>query len=133
MCLDEFPLNLNGKIDKKSLPRPEALLYEKLRYEAPSNELEEKIAAIWADILGLKKVGVLNSFFELGGHSLTATRAVSRLFKETGKQISLKDFFDYPTVRSLAEMLNNKHRTGYQAIEPTPHAWTTHPKRYDGC
>lgn len=116
--LDEFPLNLNGKVDKKSLPRPEELLYEKLSYEAPADELEERIASIWSEILGLKKVGVLNSFFELGGHSLTATRVVSRLFKETGKQMSLKDFFDHPTVRAMATLIRQKSVSTYRPIEP---------------
>lgn len=118
--MDEFPLNLNGKIDKRSLPRPEDLLYEKLSYEAPANELEEKIATIWSNILGLKRVGVLNSFFELGGHSLTATRVVSRIFQELEKEISLKDFFDHPTVRSLSILLTSKANTTYCAIEPVP-------------
>jgi mycobactin peptide synthetase MbtE len=115
--METFPLNLNGKIDKRSLPRPEEMLYEKLKYEAPKEDLEKSLAAIWSEVLGLKKVGIKNSFFELGGHSLTATRVVSKIYKELGREISLKDFFDHSTVRSLAEFLKQKEEIEYKQIE----------------
>ena len=108
IALDEFPLNLNGKINKKALPRPEDLLYEKISYEAPANKYEEQLAEIWSSVLGLNKVGVNNSFFDLGGHSLTATKSVSRIYKELGIEISLKDFFDHATIRSMARFLSLK-------------------------
>jgi mycobactin peptide synthetase MbtE len=114
--LDEFPLNLNGKVNKKALPRPEELLYEKVAYTAPAGQLEEQLSGIWASVLGLSRVGVNNSFFDLGGHSLTATRAVSRIYKELGSEISLKDFFEHATIRSLAGFLSAQSVTGYKGI-----------------
>jgi amino acid adenylation domain-containing protein len=118
--MESFPLNLNGKIDKKALPSPEELIYEKLPYEAPGTTTEQKLAEIWAQVLTLKRVGVNNSFFELGGHSLSATKAVSRIYKELKKDVSLKDFFEYPTIRKLSGFLSEKQSTVYKKINPAP-------------
>jgi acyl carrier protein len=120
ICLEEFPLTLNGKIDKKALPKPEDILYEKVEYESPGNKIEEQLAAIWSSVLGLKKIGTKNSFFELGGHSLTATKVVSRIFKELGVEISLKEFFENPTICELSLLLSTKQIGDYQAIPPLP-------------
>jgi len=114
--LEEFPLNLNGKVNKKALPRPEELLYEKTAYEAPAGRVEEGLAAIWSSVLRLGKVGANNSFFDLGGHSLTATRAVSRIYKELGVEISLKDFFEHPTIRQLSAFLSGRVQADYRGI-----------------
>ena len=115
--LDEFPLNLNGKIDRRALPKPEELLYDQLSFEAPGNELEEKLSVIWADVLNLKKVGVNNSFYELGGHSLSVTKVLSRIYKELGIEIALKDIFDNPTIKKLALLLAGKKISACKAIE----------------
>jgi amino acid adenylation domain-containing protein len=115
--LDEFPLNLNGKIDRRALPKPEELLYDQLTFEAPGNELEEKLSVIWANVLNLKKVGINNSFYELGGHSLSVTKVLSRIYKELGIEISLKDIFNNPTIKKLAALLSGKKASVYKAIE----------------
>ncbi|MBL0743085.1 non-ribosomal peptide synthetase [Chryseolinea lacunae] len=120
VCLEEFPLTLNGKIDKKALPKPEDILYEKTSYEAPRNGREQTLAAIWSSVLGLKKVGIQNSFFELGGHSLTATKVVSRIFKEIGVEISLKEFFENPTIAELSVLIASKQTSAYQNIPVLP-------------
>jgi len=116
--MEELPLNLNGKVNKKALPRPEELLYEKTGYVAPCGEMEERLSAIWSSVLGLEKTGVENSFFDLGGHSLTATKAISRICRELGVELSLKEFFEHATVRRLARLLAERRRTAYQRIEP---------------
>ncbi len=118
--LDEFPLNINGKIDRKALPKPEELIFETIKYEAPSTPLEEELAQIWAEVLDLKKVGVNNSFFEIGGHSLKATRIVSRIYKKLGVEVSLKDFFGNSTIRKLACLVNSGAKSEAKAIEPLP-------------
>lgn len=118
--LEEFPLNLNGKIDKRALPKPEELLYEKLKYEAPGNKLEKQLVSIWSEILGIKKIGVRHSFFHLGGHSLSATRVISRIYKEIGKELSVKDFFDNPTISELATFLEERQATEFKDIKPAP-------------
>src|ERR1700752_1178328 len=71
-------------------------------YIAPSNELEQDLADTWQELLGIKQVGITDNFFELGGHSLLATMLISRLRKEFGVELSLRSFFESPTVSGLA-------------------------------
>lgn len=118
--LQEFPVNLNGKIDKRSLPKPEALLYEQMKYEAPGTTLETQLSIVWSQVLGLNKVGIRNSFFQLGGHSLSATKVVSRIYKDLGKELSVREFFENPTISQLAALLSKKNRVNFKAISPAP-------------
>ncbi|MGR3221026.1 MAG: amino acid adenylation domain-containing protein [Candidatus Anammoxibacter sp.] len=114
--LDEFPLNINGKIDKKNLPKPDELMYEDIKYEPPANELEEKLARIWGEVLDLKKIGVNSPFYEIGGHSLKATRIISKIFRELDREIGLKDFFEYFTIRKLSNFLATAKKTTFSEI-----------------
>ena len=103
VILESFPLTVNGKVDRKALPPPERNSAGREQvYVAPRNAVEEIIAGIWADILGRKRIGVHDNFFDLGGHSLKATQVVSRLRTKFGKEIPLRDMFDYPTIAELA-------------------------------
>src|SRR5215471_4054482 len=77
--MDTFPLNINGKIDRRALPRPEALLYAQTPYDPPANAMEQQLSQIWGEVLGLSKVGVNSPFFDIGGHSLKATRVISQI------------------------------------------------------
>jgi amino acid adenylation domain-containing protein len=115
--LDAFPLNLNGKIDKKSLPKPEDMLYLQQGFDPPENELEKAIAGIWSNVLGISKIGVNNSFFQLGGHSLTATKIVAGIHQKLHKQLSLKDFFEHNTVSKLAALIGNTASDQLQPIK----------------
>lgn len=117
VLIEDFPLNLNGKINKKGLPQPEELLYEQLVYIAPSNKTEALISEIWSSVLGINKVGVTNSFFELGGHSLAATKIVSKIVEKLGKSISLRAFFENPTVRGIAGVLEETMTSSMRPIE----------------
>ncbi|MGD9899867.1 MAG: amino acid adenylation domain-containing protein [Calditrichaceae bacterium] len=104
--MDKFPLNSSGKIDRKVLPDPEKSDFiESGSYVAPANQNEEILAGIFADILGLEKVGRTNSFFELGGHSLMATQAVSRIRDAFKTEIPLRTLFEYPVISDLAEKI----------------------------
>ncbi|MFH0728006.1 MAG: amino acid adenylation domain-containing protein [Pseudomonadota bacterium] len=114
--LDVFPLNINGKIDRKALPKPEAMIYEGIAFQAPANETEEALARIWGEVLHLKKVGVNNPFFQTGGHSLTATRVLSRIYRELGVEVSLRDFFANQTIRALAALIGKHTRPGFTPI-----------------
>ncbi|OQX08969.1 MAG: hypothetical protein BWK80_47510, partial [Desulfobacteraceae bacterium IS3] len=116
--LEEFPLNLNGKIDKKALPKPEDIIYAKIKYEAPANETEKKLAELWGEVLGLEKVGVNNPFFEIGGNSLSAIRIISRIYKAFEREISIQDFFAHSTVRKLAAFIRESGKLGYEEIKP---------------
>ncbi|MEU8326664.1 non-ribosomal peptide synthetase [Nonomuraea sp. NPDC048881] len=96
--LAEMPLTLSGKIDRDALPDPSAPLDSAL----PATPMEEKIAAIWAELLGLERVGVLDDFFALGGHSLVATKLAVWLTPLAGRHVSMRAIFDNRTVRDLA-------------------------------
>jgi len=104
--LEALPRHPSGKIDRQALPppgsgRPE--LEETL--VKPADALEEKLAAIWRDVLGLDSVGVQDNFFDLGGHSLQAARVISAVTALTGRTQPLRTLYEFPTVRRLAERL----------------------------
>uniref|UniRef100_UPI0025904C37 phosphopantetheine-binding protein n=1 Tax=Pseudomonas sp. TaxID=306 RepID=UPI0025904C37 len=92
MFLETFPLTSNGKLDRKALPAPDVSAQQH-EYVAPQSELEQQIAAIWADVLKVEKVGLTDNFFELGGHSLLATQVTSRVHIELNLDISLSCLF----------------------------------------
>jgi amino acid adenylation domain-containing protein len=109
VVLDALPLTSNGKLDRAALPacgteRPD--LAE--AYVAPRTPLEQSLAAAWADVLRLDRVGVHDNFFELGGHSLLAVRLFSRLAESLGGRPPLAALFQAPTVARLADLLQRR-------------------------
>jgi amino acid adenylation domain-containing protein len=102
IVLDKLPLTANGKVDRRALPAPDQseLLKEKL--VAPRTPEEEKIAAIWSDVLDIKPIGIQTNFFDLGGHSLLATRVVTRISEAFGIRLPLRALFDSPTIAGVA-------------------------------
>jgi amino acid adenylation domain-containing protein len=100
--LRQMPLNPNGKIDRKALPAPDMVRSE-LGYTAPGTADEITLAAIWAEVLGLDKVGIHDNFFLLGGHSLLVTQVISKLRAALGIDVPLRALFEAPTVAALAE------------------------------
>ena len=98
--LDKLPLNANGKVDRKALPEPE--IHAGAEYEAPRGEVEETLAQIWSEVLGVKRVGRHDNFFELGGHSLIATMLISRVRAVTGVNVPLRQVFESPSLQGLA-------------------------------
>jgi amino acid adenylation domain-containing protein len=104
--LETFPLNANGKVDRKKLPAPERKhLGLEDDYVAPRNATEEAVVEIWEDLLNLERVGATDHFFEVGGHSLLATRLVSQ-FRETFEvEIALREIFELPTVAMQAKRI----------------------------
>lgn len=102
VLMDAFPLTSNGKVDRKALPAPEiSHLDLKRSYVAPRNPTEEKLSAIWAEVMGIERVGIEDNFFELGGHSLLATRLISRIRDAFQVEVPLAALFESPTVASL--------------------------------
>ncbi|MCK4261108.1 MAG: amino acid adenylation domain-containing protein, partial [Halanaerobiales bacterium] len=120
VVVDQMPLTINGKLDRKALLDQTEEGLEKVRgvYVAPADEVEEKLVEIWEEILGVEKIGVLDSFFELGGHSLRATTMVARIYKELNVELSLRDVFKNPTIRELAFVIKEKDQSIYTTIEP---------------
>ncbi len=102
--LEELPRTPNGKIDLKALPNP-ARGSDESQYIAPRSEVEEQVAEIWSQILGIAKVGAEDNFFTLGGHSLLATQVVSRIREIYSVELPLRDLFESPTVASTAESI----------------------------
>ena len=106
VILDRLPLTPNGKVDRKALPRP-ALTWPELNeaFVVPRTPVEEVLARIWCEILGLNQVGVHDNFFELGGHSLLATRIISRVRHSFAVDLPLRSLFESPTVEGMASSL----------------------------
>lgn len=106
IALETLPMTANGKIDHRALPLAEPIMLgPPPAYEAPRTQTEGYLATLCAEILGLERVGVTDSFFERGGHSLLAARLVTRA-REQGIQLSLRIIFKDPTVRAMAEALD---------------------------
>ena len=104
--LESLPLTPNGKLDRKALPAPDGEAYATRGYEAPQGEIEEKLAAIWAEVLKLDRVGREDNFFSLGGHSLLAVRVVTRLRHALGVEVAIRDLFAHPVLADLAAVLH---------------------------
>ncbi len=98
--LEQMPLSPNGKLDRKALPKPD-LSVSQAGYVAPRSELEQRIAAVWADVLKLERVGLTDNFFELGGDSIISIQVVGRA-RQAGIQFSPKDLFQHQNVQALA-------------------------------
>jgi acyl carrier protein len=103
VVLDAMPLTLSGKLDRKALPAPEiARALSQDSYVAPRNAVEEALAQIWVEVLGVERVGAHDNFFALGGHSLLATQVLSRIRQVFPVDISVRRLFQEPTVATLA-------------------------------
>ena len=103
--LEALPLLPSGKVDRQALPAPDGEAFAARGFEAPAGETEGALAEIWAELLGVERVGRHDHFFELGGHSLLATRLVVRIGRHMGTTIALKDVFDAPVLADLASRI----------------------------
>jgi amino acid adenylation domain-containing protein len=117
--LDAFPLTPNGKIDRKALPSPGDEAYGRETYEAPRGEIEVVLAAIWAEQLGIERIGRNDDFFNLGGHSLLAIRVIGQINKTLKRHLNVFAFFLNPTIERLARVLeNNEHARSETRVVP---------------
>ena len=124
VLMKALPLTPNGKIDRRALPTPDSSYKERDDYVvAPRTPIEEMLAAIWAEVLGLKRVSINDNFFELGGHSLQAVKLVSKLSVEMNVKVSVKLLFQNPTIAELAEALNQ-----FSSAEPSFNQEKSQPK-----
>ena len=104
--LDRFPLTSNGKIDRKALPPVESDTQVIDPVSRPGNDMENTLASIWAEALGLERIGVEQNYFDLGASSLMVAEVHSRLQQHLQQEISLVDLFQFPTVRALSTHLS---------------------------
>ena len=106
--LDELPLTRSGKVNRKALPSPDGQgqrLTSGQAYVPPSTPVEEDLARIWAEVLGVERVGIHDNFFELGGHSLLATQIASRVRELYDVDVPLRSLFESPTIAQLAALI----------------------------
>jgi amino acid adenylation domain-containing protein len=104
--LESLPLTPNGKVNRKELPIPDGShLNLQESYVPPRNPTEQQVADVWAQVLNLERVGIYDNFFELGGHSLLATQIIARLRKLFTVELSLRTFFEAPTIADLGERI----------------------------
>jgi amino acid adenylation domain-containing protein len=115
--LAALPLTPNGKIDRRMLPEPEQVRGV-LQFVEAGTAIERELAGIWAEVLGVERVGMDDSFFELGGHSLLATQLISRVREVFGVEVALGRLFDEPTVRGLAASVEEELRGGKLRATP---------------
>jgi amino acid adenylation domain-containing protein len=115
--LQQMPFTANGKLNRKNLPDVEVEA-DKPHYQAPSNDLERELIRIWEEILKRQDIGTTENFFELGGHSLLATQVTSKLRKQMGLDVPLQAMFKGPTVRELAQVVEQMKNNGAGSSMP---------------
>jgi amino acid adenylation domain-containing protein len=124
VMLEALPLMANGKVDRSALPAPGASRVGEGEYVAPRTPFEITLAGIWADVLHLERVGILDNFFNLGGHSLLATRVVSRVNEAYPQTVSLLTLFEKPTLAQFALVIeqaqNPNSGTAHALIKAQP-------------
>src|SRR5262249_59845288 len=106
VVLAALPLTVNGKLDTRALPAPE--YQDRDRYRAPATPIEELLAGIYAQVLGLQRVGVEDSFFDLGGDSLLAMRVIAAINTSLDAHLAVRTLFYAPSVRSLSQQVGRQ-------------------------
>ncbi|NIM15005.1 MAG: amino acid adenylation domain-containing protein [Candidatus Aminicenantes bacterium] len=118
VLVPEMPLTRNGKVDVKKLPLPE--VGGRDNYEAPVDDVDRKLADIWAEVLGLKPetISLNDNFFELGGHSLKATILAAKIHREFNIKVPLAVIFDIPVMRELSGYIKDAAKEDFISIQP---------------
>ncbi|NIM15011.1 MAG: amino acid adenylation domain-containing protein [Candidatus Aminicenantes bacterium] len=118
MQIEEIPLTLNGKVNRKALPEP--TVFRGKTYIAPRNLIEEKLVEIWSELLGIETavVGIHSTFFELGGDSLKAVMMTAKIHKTLHVRVPLIELFKTPTIANLAEYIKSAEEDKFISIEP---------------
>lgn len=127
IAVPEFPLTPNGKIDKKNLPQPLAVITSSQhQLVLPETDTEKRLLAIWSEVLAVAPLGTQDNFFLLGGHSLKAVKIISRVRAQFGVAITIRDLFACPTIKNLAKKIDEQGRQIFSNI-PTIQAQAIHP------
>ncbi len=116
--VDAFPHTPNNKIDFNKLQQMNDITEAEKEYEAPEDEIEQKLLKLWQELLGTDKIGVKDNFFELGGHSIKATMLLTHIYKAFGIEIKLRKVLDNLTIRSLKELIVSNESKKYSNITP---------------
>jgi long-subunit acyl-CoA synthetase (AMP-forming) len=105
VLMDEFPLTPAGKLDRKALPVPDQSSVATREFEPPQGEVEQTLARIWEDLLGVERVGRQDDFFDLGGHSLLAVRLLARMQTDLNVRIDISALFKNPQLAAFAKQV----------------------------
>ena len=116
--LDALPRTTSGKLDRRALPESDAGGAEAAPYVAPRGELEERLAAVWAEVLGIERVGVHDDFFDLGGQSILATRLIARLREEIGGDLGVAELLANPTIEGMARAIAGRRSEARLPLVP---------------
>ncbi|QLE41851.1 amino acid adenylation domain-containing protein [Nostoc sp. C052] len=118
VILESLPLNLNGKVDRRALPKPDLDTPLLEKYVAPRTPVEEMLVLLWAQVLKVEQVGIHDNFFELGGHSLLATQLVSRIRTSFKIELSLRELFAASTITELAPLIQQLQQQDLELAAP---------------
>jgi thioesterase domain-containing protein/acyl carrier protein len=117
MFLERLPLNMNGKVDRKALPRPaRAPVSQNNHFVPPQTVTARRLAAIWTDILQIGQIGEQDNFFSLGGHSMLAIRCLVQINAEFGREISMRTFFGHQTLGTLATCIEHESKAASEQL-----------------
>ncbi|MET3498385.1 amino acid adenylation domain-containing protein, partial [Variovorax boronicumulans] len=116
--LEALPLTPNGKLDRRALPAPGDAAYGTREFKPPQGPIEETLAEIWQDLLGLERIGRADNFFELGGHSLLAVQLASRIRSRLGLEMAIAELFAQPTLAAFAARLATAAASDLPAVTP---------------
>ncbi|MGN7938179.1 amino acid adenylation domain-containing protein, partial [Pseudomonas sp. 22447] len=117
VVVERLPLSPNGKLDRRALPAPRSEDFALRQYEAPNGETEELLAQIWADLLGLERIGRHDDFFELGGHSLLAVQVTLRARETFAVEVPLRSVFEHPSLLALADLITTLQLAQFESDE----------------
>lgn len=115
--VNDIPVTINGKIDKKALAKEKNILRDSIEYIEPRNEIEKTLQRIWQGVLGIEKISMNENFFELGGHSLSAMSLLAQISKQLNVEVPLKELFDLPTIEKLSKFIEGAEEIVYSKIE----------------
>ncbi len=118
VALEALPLTPSGKVDRKALPAPESAVATEAGFAPPHDALEEKLVAIWSNVLGVPRVGVRDSFFDLGGHSLLAIKLFDRIEKELCVKLPISALFEAQTIEDLGAVLRQGRKPSWSCLVP---------------
>ncbi|ELR97624.1 non-ribosomal peptide synthetase [Gloeocapsa sp. PCC 73106] len=115
MLIDALPLNENGKVDRKLLPKPISIANQ-TEFIAPRTDIEKTISAIWQTSLNVEEIGIYDNFFDLGGNSFLATQVLAKICQTFQVDLTVRKFFENPTIASLALVIEEENPQKYQEI-----------------